>query len=338
MRAPAFWWKSEPDALAHLLSPLGALYGAVVARRMKQAGERVGAPVICVGNFVAGGAGKTPTAIALAHELIKADQTPFFLSRGYGAQTPVTEPIIVDAATHDAAVVGDEPLLLARVAPAIVCADRVAGARLAAARGASVIIMDDGLQNPALAKDFRIAVVDGAVGVGNGKCLPAGPLRAPLGAQLKLVDCVVVIGASATGASAAGASVEAAAKASGVTVCRASLTPDADTAARLRGKRVFAFAGIGRPEKFFDTLSSLGADVAGVRAFPDHYTYSPAQLAELHAKAEEAGAMLITTEKDRARIGAACAIAVLPVSLETEEPGLFARLAHAALAGQRFKA
>ncbi|MDP2356347.1 MAG: tetraacyldisaccharide 4'-kinase [Beijerinckiaceae bacterium] len=333
MRAPAFWWKPAPDVLAHLLSPLGALYGAVVARRMEQAGERVGARVICVGNFVAGGAGKTPTAIALAHELIKLGQTPFFVSRGYGAQAPVTTPVVVDPATHDAANVGDEPLLLARVAPAIVCADRVAGARLAVARGASVIIMDDGLQNPALAKDFRIAVVDGVVGVGNGKCIPAGPLRAPLGAQLKQVDCVVVIGANA-GSDLMGAE----AKASGVTVCRARLTPDADAAARLRGARVFAFAGIGRPEKFFDTLSSLGADVAGVCAFADHHTYSPAQLAELQAQADEMGATLITTEKDRARIGSACAIDVLPVSLESEEPGLFARLAHAALTGQRFKA
>ncbi len=333
MRAPAFWWKPAPNALAHLLSPLGALYGAVVARRMAQAGERAGAPVICVGNFVAGGAGKTPTAIALAHELIKAGQTPFFLSRGYGARTPVTTPVIVDAALHDASVVGDEPLLLARAAPSVVCADRVPGARLAVARGASVIIMDDGLQNPALAKDFRIAVVDGAVGVGNGKCIPAGPLRAPLGAQLKQVDCVLVIGAGD-----AGAHVEAAAKSEGVSVCRARLTPDVDTAQRVKGARVFAFAGIGRPEKFFDTLSSLGADVFGARAFPDHHTYSAAELADLHARADKAGAMLITTEKDRARIGAACAIAVLPVALETDEPGVFGRLAHAALTGQRFTA
>jgi tetraacyldisaccharide 4'-kinase len=333
MRAPAFWWKPAPDALAHLLSPLGALYGAIVARRMARAGERVGPPVICVGNFVAGGAGKTPTAIALAHELIKADQTPFFLSRGYGAQKPAPAPVIVDAAIHDASIVGDEPLLLARAAPTVVCADRIAGARLAAANGASVIIMDDGLQNPALTKDFCIAVVDGAVGVGNGKCIPAGPLRALLGAQLKLVDCVVVIGAGG-----AGAHVEAVAKASDVSVCRARLTPDPDAAQRLKGARVFAFAGIGRPEKFFDTLSSLGADVAGARAFPDHHTYSSAELMELHAKAVEAGATLITTEKDRARIGAACAIAVLPVALETVEPGLFERLAQVALTGQSFKA
>ncbi len=200
MRAPAFWWKPRPDAVAHLLSPFGAVYGAIAARRMNKAGARVNAPVICVGNFVAGGAGKTPTAMALAQEMKRAGHTPFFLSRGYGASRPVESPRIVDAARDSAADVGDEPLLLARVAPTVVCADRVAGARLAIEAGASVLIMDDGLQNPSLQKDFTIAVVDGAVGVGNSLCIPAGPLRAALDAQLQRTDAIVIAGEGAAGA------------------------------------------------------------------------------------------------------------------------------------------
>lgn len=333
MRAPAFWWEPTPGVFSHLLAPLGAMYGAVAARRMARPGVSVGVPVICIGNFVAGGAGKTPMAIALAKEFIKAGQAPFFLSRGYGAATDITAPVLVDLAEHDSRAVGDEPLLLARAAPTIVCADRVAGARFAAAHGASVIIMDDGLQNPSLAKNFRIAVVDGAVGVGNGRCIPAGPLRAPLIDQLQLVDCVVLIGAGD-----AGALIENHAKASGVAVVRARLAPDAEAAAQLAGKRVFAFAGIGRPEKFFDTLSAIGADIAGVRAFADHHAYSPAELTRLQAQADDANAMLITTEKDQARIGPAFATAVLPVSLETDDVGLLARLAQAALDGKRLKA
>ena len=231
MRAPAFWWKPTPDAFAHLLSPFGAVYGAIAAGRMNKAGARVNAPVICVGNFVAGGAGKTPTAIALAQEIISAGHTPSFLSRGYGASRPVESPRIVDATRDRAADVGDEPLLLARVAPVAVCADRVAGARLAIENGANVLIMDDGLQNPALQKDFTIAVVDGAVGVGNGLCIPAGPLRAALDAQLQRTDALVIVGEGA-----AGARVGALAKARGLPVITARLVPDDAIAARLRGQ------------------------------------------------------------------------------------------------------
>jgi len=179
MRAPRFWW-DPPGILSTLLSPLAAIYGSVAARRLEQPGERVGIPVICIGNLTVGGAGKTPTALAIAHMLLAAGEKPMFLTRGYGGR--LAGPVMVDPA-HTAVQVGDEPLLLARVAPAIVAQDRVAGARLAKDNGASVIVMDDGFQNPALTKDLSILVVD-ARGTGNGRVLPAGPLRAPLKTQL----------------------------------------------------------------------------------------------------------------------------------------------------------
>ncbi len=253
MRAPAFWWKPAPDVIAHMLSPFGAIYGAVASQRMQRAGERVGVPVICVGNFVAGGAGKTPTSIAIARELQRAGETPFFLSRGYGAQRDVASPVIVDLATHTSSDVGDEPLLLARVAPAIVCADRVAGARKAVSEGASVIVMDDGLQNPSLGKDIRIAVVDGGVGVGNGLCIPAGPLRAPLDAQLALTDALVIIGEGE-----AGDRLEAMGKRRDLPVIRARLAPDAEVSASLRGSACLRLRASGVRRNSSRRLQALG--------------------------------------------------------------------------------
>lgn len=330
MRAPAFWWKPAPDALALMLSPLAAIYGAATARRMRRSGARVGAPVICVGNFVAGGAGKTPAAIALARALAEAGRTPFFLSRGYGAQTRDAAPLLVDAARHSAAKVGDEPLLLARVAPTIVCADRVAGARFAVAAGAGVIVMDDGLQNASLAKDFTIAVADGAVGVGNGLCIPAGPLRAPLDTQWPLVDALIVIGEGEPGERLAAQAMQRD-RAPRIGVTRARLCPDKAEASRLRGARALAFAGIGRPEKFFATLRSIGVELAATRAFADHHAYSQAEIEDLRREAERLGAILLTTEKDLVRIAGPESITALAVSLKAGD-GDFADLARAALA------
>ena len=326
MRAPAFWWKPAPDALAHLLSPFGAAYGAIAARRMRASGERVGAPVICVGNFVAGGAGKTPTAIALAQQLLKDGKTPFFLSRGYGAARAASAPFLVDLRKHRAAEAGDEPLLLARVAPTVVCADRAGGARFAIAQGASVVVMDDGLQNPSLHKDLRIAVVDGEVGVGNGLCMPAGPLRAPLQAQLAHTDAIVVIGDGD-----AGARIKMLANTLNIPVAHARLAPDAQAAAALRGQRVLAFAGIGRPEKFFTTLADIGADVVATRAFPDHHVFTAQELAGLRNEAARLAARLVTTEKDEARIGPSGDIAALPVWLAFDDESFPEALALKAL-------
>ncbi len=254
MRAPTFWGFSRPNLAALALSPLGALYGAAAARRMGQAGTRLPAPVICVGNFTVGGAGKTPTALAIARILILRGERVAFLSRGYGGERRAG-PLRVDPALHSARAVGDEPLLLAATAPCYVCADRVAAGRLAIADGATVLVMDDGLQNPSLEKDFRIGVVDGETGFGNGLCFPAGPLRAPLKTQLSHVDAFVVVG----GEGPRGLGREK-------PRFLAHLRPDAIAAAPLVGRSVLAFAGIARPEKFFATLERLGARIAIRRA------------------------------------------------------------------------
>lgn len=295
MRAPGFWWQPS-GALARLLSPLGRLYGAITLRRMRRAGAEAGIPVICVGNFVAGGAGKTPTSIALAAMLAGRGETPFVLMRGYGGS--LAGPVEVDAAYHAAHAVGDEPLLMARHARTVVARDRVAGATLARALGASVIVMDDGLQNPALAKRLRIAVVDGAGGAGNGHCLPAGPLRAPLAGQLEQTDAVLVIGPGA-----AGEAVAAAATAAGVATLTARLEPSAEAKARLSGQAVLAVSGIGRPEKFAGTLRQAGARLAAERAFPDHHPYTAENVAALVAQASELDCLIATTEKDMVKLG-----------------------------------
>ena len=322
MRAPAFWWWQAPTLTAHLLSPLGAIYGALTARRMGRPGADCGPPVICIGNFVAGGAGKTPTAIAVAQALLAQGRKPILLSGGYG--TSATRPRLVDRARDTALDVGDEPLLLAAIAPCIVAAEKLAGARACVAAGADVIVMDDGLQNPALTKALRIAVVDGAVGVGNGLCVPAGPLRAPLPAQWPHVDALVVIGAGEPGEA-----VARAAQNLGKPVMRGHLAPDPGMAMGLAGREVIAFAGIGRPEKFFDTLRALGADIIETEAFPDHHAFTPREIAGLQARAKRRGAALVTTEKDAARRGpAAEQMLILPVRLALDnEPTLSGLLA-----------
>ncbi len=298
MRAPAFWWREKPGVLARLLAPASAIYGAAAAKRMAEEGLRIGAPVICVGNFVAGGAGKTPCAIALAQILKKSDEYPMFLSRGYGgALGRGSAPTLIDPAIHNAALAGDEPLLLARVAPTIVCADRVAGARLAKARGASVVILDDGLQNPALVRDFALAVIDGSVGLGNLQTIPAGPLRAPLDAQLPHVSAALVVGEGEAGARAAALLREG-----GKRVFFGRLAPDANAALRVFGQKVVAFAGIGLPQKFFATLENCGARIVARCAFADHHVYRLSEIVALQRKAQRLDALLVCTEKDMVKI------------------------------------
>src|SRR5665647_3482001 len=191
VREPGFWWR-RPGLASALLAPFGKVYGAIVENRMAKTGTRAGVPVVCVGNFTLGGAGKTPTAMMLVELLRAAGETPFCLTRGYGGSN--TRPRLVDTDSDAASVVGDEALLLARVAPTVVARNRVLGAGLAKAKGAKVIVMDDGLQNASLAKDLSIAVIDGQRGIGNGYVFPAGPLRAPFAAQLKRCDALLVIG------------------------------------------------------------------------------------------------------------------------------------------------
>ena len=304
--------------MAALLSPLAAVYGAIAARRLEQAGTRAGIPVICVGNPTVGGAGKTPAAMAIARLLIEAGERPCFLTRGYGGR--LAGPLVVEAG-HTAVQVGDEPLLLARVAPAVVAANRVAGAELAREKGASVIVMDDGFQNPSLAKDFSILVIDGARGIGNGRVLPAGPLRAPLAPQLERADAILIVGNEA-----GVAPVAAAARARKLPLFHARLEPDSTAVAALAGQKVLAFAGIGDPEKFFATVAAAGIDAPITRGFSDHHRFSIKEARRLLEEAKRNKLVLLTTEKDAARLQSDAALGelaararVLPVSLTVAE-------------------
>lgn len=298
MREPPFWWRDAGLAAA-LLAPAAQVYGAAAAYRLARKGRRAGAPVVCIGNPTVGGAGKTPLALAVVRMLAAAGERPVLLSRGYGGE--LTGPLRVDPARHRAGEVGDEPLLLARAAPTIVARDRIKGAAAALAAGASVIVMDDGFQNPSLAKDFSVLVVDARRAIGNGRVIPAGPMRAPLAAQLARAAALVVVGES-SGAAAGLAAILAAARAGAVPVFAARLVPDQDAIAALGGGRVLAFAGIGDPEKFFATLAAAGIAVASSRAFADHHRYTQSEAQALCGEADRDGLILVTTEKDAARM------------------------------------
>jgi tetraacyldisaccharide 4'-kinase len=318
MRAPRFYFR-PPGLASFLLLPFAMLYGAVAGWRMRRPGARAGVPVICIGNPTLGGAGKTPTAIAVARLLAAMGEKPAFVSRGYGGSD--AGPVQVDPGAHDAARVGDEPLLLARHFPTFVARDRLAGGRLAAASGASVLVLDDGFQNPLLAKDCSLLVIDGAVGVGNGDVFPAGPLRAPLSAQLALAQGVVRVGAGE-----ASRAVESQAVTTGLPVFSARLTPDSTAATALKGAKVLAFAGIGRPEKFFETLRATGANIVETRSFDDHHRFSANDAQRLLAAAKARSLLLVTTEKDMARMQGDPALAELaaqatslPVQLSFED-------------------
>lgn len=294
MREPSFWWE-KPGLAARLLWPVAFCYGAVAARRMRQDGASAGIPVICVGNFTLGGTGKTPAALTIARLLSEAGEKPFFLTRGYGGK--LAGPVRVDPSAHKATDVGDEPLLLARRAPAIVAADRVAGARLARELGASAIVMDDGLQNPSLAKNFSIAVIDARRGLGNGQVFPAGPLRAPLDAQLQRCGAILIAG-KGQNASALTARM----RSDGRALLHARLEPDGKTLKALTRKKVLAFAGIGDPEKFFSTLAASGIEATAETSFPDHHAYTGADAERILARCDAEKLIPVTTEKDLVRL------------------------------------
>lgn len=294
MREPAFWYRPRSPK-SHLLSPLGALYGAIAARRMLRKGFDAGIPVICVGNYHVGGAGKTPTVLALTKLLRDLGETPVVLSRGYGGH--LCGPVMVDRARHTAADIGDEPLMMVRDVPVAVAHDRLDGVALAKSQGATVILMDDGFQNPRLMKDASLIVIDSERGLGNGKVFPAGPLRAPLKAQLARTDALVLIG---DGHAAEDVAAELLRR--GKPALRARLKPDAASIVQLHGKKVFAFAGIGDPERFFRSLRACGIEVARTRPFADHHMFSHDELAALAAEARREQLTLVTTEKDLARL------------------------------------
>ncbi len=314
MRAPEFW--AEDGALATLLAPLGTGYD--LAGRLRRAlahPASVGLPVVCVGNLVAGGAGKTPIVLALIEALGTRGCKVQCLTRGYGGR--VSGPHRVDPARDTAARVGDEALLLARAAPTWVARDRPAGARAAATAGAEVIVMDDGFQNPSLAKDLSLVVIDGAYGFGNGRVMPAGPLRETVPGGLARAEAVVVLGPERRDLDA-----RLDARPDGGPVLLAARLVPRPGSERLAGCMVLAFAGIGRPEKFFATLADLGAKVAETRAFPDHHAYAPGEIESLRVRAAALEACAVTTEKDAVRLSSELreGIEVLAVAVEWREP------------------
>ena len=317
MRAPEFW--ERPDGFpVRALSPLSTLWTWGARRRQRRGRSRTcGIPVICVGNLVLGGSGKTPVAIALAERLGNAGIDAHVLSHGYRGR--LVGPVRVDPQGHSVRDVGDEALLSARTAPTWVARDRVAGGMAVAAAGGDCVILDDGFQDPALAKDLAFLVFDGGFGMGNGRTLPAGPLREPADDGFQRAHAAILVDEGA-------ADVRRALPTS-LPCVRASMRPDPKLRA-LRGRRVFAFAGIGRPEKFFGTLRALGADVAGARPFPDHHVYGARELERLLAAATAAEAVPVTTTKDGVRLPAefASRVLVADVRLRFDDGGVLDEL------------
>jgi tetraacyldisaccharide 4'-kinase len=310
MRAPAFW-TGGAGVVPLLLSPFSAIYAGATARRMAQGGWRAPVPVICAGNATAGGAGKTTVALDLGRRLADRGIAAHFLLRGYGGK--LRGPTRVDPAAHDSLAVGDEALLLAEARPTWISADRGAGGRAAVAAGAQAIVMDDGLQNPTLEKDLSLLVIDGGFGFGNGRVIPAGPLREPVSAAAARCRAAVLIGEDETGA------LEQLPPS--LPVLRARLVPGPE-AAMLAGQPVFAFCGIANPRKFFATLQEAGTVLAGREAFADHYPYDEGDLKELLAQAEALRAVPVTTKKDFVRIPLAfrSRVTVVTVGLAWAEP------------------
>ena len=319
MRAPEFWQQraaGRGNLAAACLAPAGWLFAAGGWLRHKLSRpRRVDVPVICVGNLVAGGAGKTPTVLALAALL--EEMHPHVLTRGYPGKR--RGPLWVDRSRHSVADVGDEALLLSRHLPTIIARNRVAGAITAANAGAGLVLMDDGFQNPSLVKDIALLVVDTGQSFGNGRCIPAGPLREPVARGLARADAIVLIGDGPFQAPAR------------LPVFAASIQPECE-ASHWAGRRVVAFAGIGRPQKFFDTLTTLGAEVVSRHAFADHHVYSEAELQHLK-QALPTGASLVTTEKDYVRLPRTwqAEVETLPVALQFEDPAAVSGWLHARL-------
>lgn len=314
MRAPGFWTRPA-GWRAVALAPLAALYARATKRRLaRPAALKAPVPIICVGNLTAGGTGKTPTVIALAQRLSARGRAVHIVSRGHGGHE--RGPLRVDERRHRASQVGDEPLLLAAFAPTWIARDRAAGVAAATAAGAGVVLLDDGFQNPSVFKDLSIVVADAATGFGNGRVIPAGPLREPVETGLARADLVLTIGAPEDQARFSfdwGAALP-------VRRVQGQLVP-LQTGMDWTGLRVVAFAGIGRPQKLFDTLRDLGADLAAAHPLNDHQPLGRALIARLEREAQQLSAQLVTTEKDAVRLPPETRHRVLtvPVRLELDD-------------------
>jgi len=311
MRAPDFWTGDGGGIAPLLLSPLAALYAAATARRVAKAGWRAPVPVICCGNATAGGAGKTGLALDIGMRLANRGVAVHFLTRGYGGK--LSGPVRVEPGRHDSEAVGDEALLLAAERPTWVASDRAAGARAAVEAGAQAIVMDDGLQNPTLEKDLSFLAIDGSYGFGNGRVIPAGPLREPVSAAASRAQAAVLMGEDEHAALTQ--------LSPGLPVLRARTVPGPE-AAQLAGQAVFAFCGIANPRKFFTTLSEARAIIAGRASYADHYPYDAGDMRELLAEADRLRAVPVTTKKDFVRIPAAfrARVTVVTVTLAWDEP------------------
>ena len=312
MRAPDFWWSKETTLWPALLAPAAGLYGLAVKRRAAgTVPADLPVPVVCIGNLVTGGAGKTPVALEIGSRLANRGAAPHFLSRGYRGR--LEGPVQVDPDVHGFADVGDEPLLLAQVAPTWVARSRAAGGRAAAEGGAGVIVMDDGFQNPGVRKTLSLVVVDTRRGFGNGRLIPAGPLRESVADGLNRADAVILMGGGGT---------ELASEIHGVVgtgfpILRAHAKPGAGLS-ELAGRPVVAFAGLADPGKFFTMLDAAGCRVEAHHGFPDHHAFSDRELESLTEEAGRAGAALVTTAKDAVRLPEAFREAVRTVTIHIE--------------------
>jgi tetraacyldisaccharide 4'-kinase len=306
LHPPGFW--RHDGVLPRLLSPLAAVSSAITARRVARPGWGAPVPVICCGNVTVGGAGKTTLALDLGQRLSACGRTVHFLLRGYGGKKRGPRRV---SESDTAADVGDEALLLAAVAPTWIGADRAASARAAVAGGAQVLVLDDGLQNPTLRKDLSLLVVDGATGFGNGRVLPAGPLREPIAAGAARCQAAVLIGDDTARA----------ADALSLPVLRARLVPGPEISV-LAGRRVLAFTGIAIPDKFFTMLAAAGVILAGTRPFPDHHPFTEAELRGLIQEAANLDAVPVTTPKDAVRLPteSRASVQVVGVTLAWDDP------------------
>jgi tetraacyldisaccharide 4'-kinase len=320
MRAAPLFWEKSPGLIADLLLPASAVWN--VAGRVRRALShpyRAAVPVVCVGNLVTGGAGKTPVALALSAWFLERNIPVHVVTRGYGGR--LRGPVRVDATRHDASAVGDEALLHAAHTVCWVARERAAGVCAAVEAGARVILLDDGLQNPAVAKTLSIIVIDAAYGFGNCRVIPAGPLREGLADALSRADAVVLL--ATDGEVDRSEPIPISDRRSTI---YAALTPVAGE--RLKGLPLFAFAGIGRPQKFFATVRAAGADLVGTRQFPDHHPFRAVEIDALRRDAERAGARLVTTAKDIVRVplDLRAEIEVVEVEIRWSDPEALDRL------------